>query len=92
MRQKETRVWIEFENPRDEKFEDEQFEVVTTRLAKEYTDFFHRLGLGSAYKVWWHTHKYESCWAVGNPDTGFRTTDMKMPGAWLNVNYLALPK
>ena len=92
MRKKETRVWIEFENPRDDHFKDEKFEVVTTRLAKEYTDFFHRLGLGSGYKVWWHIQKYEASWAVGNPDMGFKTTDMKMPGTWLNVNYLALPK
>ena len=90
MRKKETRVWIEFENPRDDHFKDEKFEDVTKRLAKEYTDFFHRLGLDS--DVWWHTHKYETCWAVGNPDTGFRTTDMKMPGTWLNVNHLALQK
>ena len=89
MRQKETRVWIEFENPRDDHFKDEKFEVVTIRLGTEYTGFFHRLGLNS--DVWWHTHKHKSCWAVGN-SIGFKTTDMKNPGIWLNVNYLALPK
>ena len=91
MRRKETRIWIEFENPRDEKFEDEEFEVVTTRLAKEYTDFFNRLGVGRDYEIWWHTHKYEACWAIGHIG-GFKTTDMKAPGMWFNVNYLAVPK
>jgi len=87
----ETRVWIEFENPKDDHFKDEKFEDVTKRLAQEYTAFFQRLGLGSGYKVWWYTHKNQACWAVGD-SWGFKTTDMKMPGTWLNVNYLALPK
>ena len=90
MRHKETRVWIEFENPHDEKFEDEQFEVVTTRLAKEYTDFYHRLGIEKTVK-WRFLKGIGESWVISDA-IGFSGTEMDMPGRWFNVNYLALPK
>ena len=91
MCKKETRVWIEFENPRDEKFEDEKFEDVTNRLAKEYTDFYRRLGIENTTVEWRFLKGIGESWVIAN-SVGFSATEMDMPGRWFNVNYLALPK
>ena len=90
MRKKETRVWIEFENPRDEKFKDEKFEDVTNRLGKEYTDFYRRLGIEKTVK-WRFLKGIGESWVISDA-IGFSGTEMDMPGRWFNVNYLALPK
>tara|TARA_R110000744_G_scaffold85432_2_gene166987 strand:+ start:163 stop:498 length:336 start_codon:yes stop_codon:yes gene_type:complete len=91
MRKKETRVWIEFENPRDDHFKDEEFEVVTKRLGKEYTDFYRRLGIENTTVEWRFLKGIGESWVISDV-IGFAGTEMDMPGRWFNVNYLASPK
>tara|TARA_R110000850_G_scaffold235497_1_gene360313 strand:- start:133 stop:453 length:321 start_codon:yes stop_codon:yes gene_type:complete len=86
----ETKIWLEFEDPRSVKQlydTNESLHQVTERLAKDYNSFLGRLGVNQS--IWWHKHKGHECWAIGN-NHGFTTTEPKCAGKWFNVNYLAL--
>ena len=77
----ETKIWLEFEDPRSVKQlhkTNESLHQVTERLASDYNSFLGRLGIDQ-----------QVCWAIGNK-FGFTTTEPKCAGKWFLVNYLAL--
>ena len=85
----ETKIWLEFDDPRSVKQSDkttESLHQITKRLTSDYNAFLGRLGLDQ--KVWWYKHNGRECWAIGN-DYGFCETNPKSAGQYFNVNYLA---
>ena len=86
----ETKIWLEFEDPRSVKQIDktnESLHQVTERLTSDYNSFLGRLGIDQ--QIWWYEHKGHECWAIGN-NYGFTTTEPKCAGKWFLVNHLAL--
>jgi len=86
----ETKIWLEFEDPRSVKQIDkpnESLHQITERLTSDYNSFLGRLGVDQ--RVWWYEHKGHECWAIGN-NYGFTTTEPKCAGKWFLVNFLAL--